>query len=226
MKTRTKALLLSLCAIALVAVTIVGTLAFLVSEKEVKNTFTVGDVQIKLDETVVNTDGTPTTDPATREEHGNEYHLIPGEVYTKDPQVTVKAGSEASYVRMLVTINHYDELQAIFNGGFLPQYFVNDWDAETWKTTGVIDVSADGKTATYEFRYKEIVAKADTDTVLEPLFTKFTCPTVFDNEDLKNLYADPKFEINVYGHAIQAATFDDADAAWAAFDAQKAAANP
>ena len=32
--------------------------------------------------------------------------------------------------------------------------------------------------------------------------------------------------ISVEGHAIQTASFDDADAAWAAFDAQYKAANP
>ena len=58
-KTKTKALLMSLCAVLLVAASVLGTMAYLTDSKDVKNTFTVGNVAIKLDEAKVNTDGTP-----------------------------------------------------------------------------------------------------------------------------------------------------------------------
>ena len=51
MKTRSKALLLTLCAVLLVTASVLGTMAFLTSTDEVKNTFTVGSVNIALDET-------------------------------------------------------------------------------------------------------------------------------------------------------------------------------
>lgn len=216
MKTKSKVLLLSLCAVLLVAATVMGTVAYLTSQAEVTNTFTVGDVQIKLDEAVVDKNGNPA---GGRTDQGNDYHLIPGQTYTKDPTVTVLANSENSYVRMLVTLNNYADLKTVFGDNFLPQNYVSDWDKETWVPvlTPVIDTAKD--TITYEFRYNGIVPMADKDTELEPLFETFTLPGTVDNADLK-LLNDPAFEIKVVGHAIQSATFKDADEAWAAFDEQ------
>ena len=50
MKTKSKALLLTLCAVLLVTASVLGTMAFLTSNDEVVNTFSVGSVAIKLDE--------------------------------------------------------------------------------------------------------------------------------------------------------------------------------
>ena len=52
MKARSKALLLALCAVLLVAVSVLGTMAYLTSKTQViTNTFTVGDINIELTET-------------------------------------------------------------------------------------------------------------------------------------------------------------------------------
>ena len=48
---------------------------------------------------------TSPTRPAPRVT-ANSYKLMPGTTYTMDPTVTVKAGSEESYVRMKVTFNN------------------------------------------------------------------------------------------------------------------------
>ena len=62
MKIRTKALLLVMCAVLLVVTTVMATLAFLTSTtKVVKNTFTVGNVVITLDEAPVDANGKKTT---------------------------------------------------------------------------------------------------------------------------------------------------------------------
>ena len=122
MKKTTKALLAILGVIMLMSVAVMGTVAYLTSTQEVVNTFPVGDVEIKVDETDVTPDGEP-VDGADRVE-GNEYHLIPGKSYVKDPTVTVIAGSEESYIRMKVTINCISELQAIFGEGFLPHEYI------------------------------------------------------------------------------------------------------
>ena len=58
MKTKSKALLMTLCAVLLVAASVLGTMAYLTSTDEVENTFTVGNVKIALDEAKVNADGT------------------------------------------------------------------------------------------------------------------------------------------------------------------------
>lgn len=95
MKTKSKALLLSLCAVMLVAASIFGTLAYLTDTDTVENTFTVGQVGITLDEADVHPDGTIDTNARV---HANEYHLMPGHEYIKDPTVHVDANSEDSWI--------------------------------------------------------------------------------------------------------------------------------
>ena len=102
MKTRSKALLLTLCAVLLVAASVLGTMAYLTSTDSVENTFTVGSVAITLDEAKVDENGTPVAN-ADRVE-ANSYKLMPGHTYTKDPTVTVEKGSESSYVRSRSTM--------------------------------------------------------------------------------------------------------------------------
>ena len=87
---RSKVLLTLLCAVALVVTSVFGTLAYLTDNEKVTNTFTVGLVDITLEETDIKSGGKTTT--------GNAYHLLPGHTYTKDPTVTVEAPSEDCYV--------------------------------------------------------------------------------------------------------------------------------
>lgn len=218
MKNMKKILLCCLCVVALVAASVLGTLAYLTDRDTAVNTFTVGNVDITLDEEAVNPDGTPTEEDDDRVQE-NEYHLIPGQTYVKDPTMTVKAGSEESYVRMLVTINCYSQLQAIFGEDFLPEEYVNGtWDSEIWPCVGS-ETDETANTITYEFRYHETVdaSESEEDIVLEALFQSFTLPGEITGEELATIQ---DLTITVEGHAIQAAGFDDADAAWTAFDAQ------
>lgn len=84
MKKKTLALVLALT--LLVAGVVGSTLAWLTDQTaEVKNTFTVGDINIGLTET--------TTD----------YKMVPGNTIAKDPTVTVKANSEACWLFVQVT---------------------------------------------------------------------------------------------------------------------------
>lgn len=81
-----------------ICLTIGGTLAWLSTKTgDVVNTFTVGDINITLDETDLNsTSGGKTTE-------GNTYKMVPGATITKDPQVTVKANSEACWLFVQIT---------------------------------------------------------------------------------------------------------------------------
>lgn len=120
-KTKTKALLMSLCAVLLVAASVLGTMAYLKDSKVVKNTFTVGNVAISLDEAkvdgngnAIDKDGKIVTNPADAERvPGNAYKLLPNHTYVKDPTVTVKTPSVDSYVRMKVTFNKASALIAM-----------------------------------------------------------------------------------------------------------------
>ena len=239
MKANKKALALVLCALMLVAASVFGTLAYLTDTDAVTNTFTVGKVDIKLDETDVNIYGVK--DGETRVA-ANDYHLIPGHEYTKDPMVTVLPGSEESYVRMMVEINFSKELDEIFDptGANLLSIF-DGYDEKNWAYVGNTE-DADNNTRTYEFRYigeqyegskEDTVAMtrnddpADIEAIkLDPLFDGFTVPTWFNNAHLEKLVKledgeiIDQFTINVTAHAIQADGFADADAAWAAFAEQ------
>lgn len=217
MKSYAKVLVVVLCAILLVVGSVMGTLAYLTDRQAVVNTFTVGDVDIKVDETPVTPDGEPIPGEDRVEE--NEYHLIPGQSYTKDPTMTVVKGSEESYVRMMVTINCISELRAIFGADFLPHEFIEGKDSNIWVYESTVENG--DNTVTYEFRYHTTVDafEATEDVVLEPLFTKINVPGEITGEQLATI-AD--LEIRVEGHAIQTLSFDNADDAWAAFDAQMA----
>lgn len=213
MKTRSKALLLSLCAVLLVAATIFGTMAYLTSQDTVTNTFTVGKVAIKLDEAKANPDGSLVAN-ADRVK-ANEYKLLPGHTYNKDPMVTVLGGSESSYVKMTVTFSMADELDAIFapDGADMLKIF-NGYNATNWIAKGN-SKDETANTRTYEFWYKEAVAAPDGDVALDALFDSITVPGEITGAQLATI-EDMTITVNAY--AIQADGFADAEAAWAAFN--------
>lgn len=212
MKTRSKALLLALCAVLLVAATIFGTMAYLTSTDTVTNTFTVGKVNIKLDEAKANPDGSLVANADRVKE--NQYKLLPGHTYNKDPMVTVLSGSESSYVKMTVTFSKAKELDAIFapDGADMLKIF-NGYDAANWIAKGNTK-DATANTRTYEFWYKEAVAAPTADVALDALFDSITVPGEITNEQLATI---ERMTITVNAYAIQADGFADAAAAWAAF---------
>ena len=98
MKTKTKALALALCAVLLVVSTVFVTMAYLTSKTDVvTNTFTVGKVTITLDEADVKSDGTYVSNKDARVD-ANEYKLIPGHTYIKDPTIHVADDSEECWL--------------------------------------------------------------------------------------------------------------------------------
>ncbi|MBQ7313552.1 MAG: hypothetical protein IJW81_08225, partial [Clostridia bacterium] len=90
-----------LSAAALVTASVFGTMAYLTDEEAVTNTFTVGKVGLTLDELDVDNDG-DTTDNITVDntvrDQANEYHLLPGHTYIKDPTVHIDETSEDCWV--------------------------------------------------------------------------------------------------------------------------------
>ena len=244
MKTKSKALLLTLCAVLLVAASVLGTMAYLTSTDTVTNTFTVGKVEIKLDEAKVTADGIPVEGAARVT--ANSYKLMPGNTYTKDPTVTVKAGSEESYVRMKVTFNnatkiialctdpeYADEVTGAENAfplirmvkfveanaakwdGIIPDNMVETEDMLAMPKYFAYDKTAD--TLTYIFYYRETVTATTADVVLPVLFNSITVPEWVTGEQLAERN---NFKITVVAEAIQAGSFANADKAWAAFAEQ------
>ena len=114
MKTRSKAFLLMLCAVSLVTASVLGTMAYLTSTAEVKNTFAVGSVSITMDEEDVDNDSDTsdnvTVDGVVRDK-ANSYKLMPGHTYTKDPIIHVGSGSEDCYLFVKV-VDEISEIEA------------------------------------------------------------------------------------------------------------------
>ena len=212
MKSKKKVFVTVLCAVLLVAASVLGTMEYLTSQDTVKNTFTVGNVQIKLDEAKANPDGSLVAN-ADRVK-ANSYKLLPGHTYNKDPMVTVLGGSEKSYVKMTVTFTKASELDAIFapDGANMTSIF-NGYDSTNWTYKGNTE-DTDKNTRTYEFWYKETVAAPDGDVALDALFDSITVPGTITNAQLATIEG---MTITVNGYAIQADGFANAEAAWAAF---------
>lgn len=230
MKKTQKILALVLCAVLLVGASVMGTLAYLTSQDEVVNTFTVGQVKIELHET-----GEKTRDDETV---GLDLHLLPGVPVDKDPTVTVLKNSEDSYVRVNVKVSdveklkeafegltytgvHGEDLPYVTDGMFNLHLIVEGWNAEDWAFESY-------ENGVYEFRYVGELAEngvvpkntAD-DTKLPALFTKVVLPTDMTNELIKKLEG---VNITVTADAIQADGFvangtqTAVEAAWAAFE--------
>jgi len=251
MKFSKKTLLMAACMMLCVTMTALGTVAYLTDRDSVANTFTVGKIDITVDETDVDENGNPLVkvdtegdgfnegdedDKVMTEEEAakyldgqkqalprvtaNDYKLIPGGTYTKDPTMTVKKGSEDCYVRMIVKINMIDALKEVFGDDFLPQNYVKGWDPAVWISTKEIEkITEDGEDWwVYEFRYHEAVPSPEVDRKLPALFTEIEIPKEIPGDQLAKLDG---LDIKVEGHAIQTAAFNGvADAAWNAFDAQ------
>lgn len=239
MKMKRKSLIMLVCALMIITSMAFGTIAYLTDRAGVTNRFTIGNVDIVVDETEVDEEGQPIPDPDEdpedpdddfeRTEEENEYPLIPGTEYVKDPTLTVKAGSEESYVRLMVTVSHMKEIKAIFEelsqqysikyvNGFVPGDYVTGRDNTVWELVGGVKEDETNNVFTMEFRYPNPVAPTDTeDVVLPALFETIKIPGELTYKHLDSI---KDFSIEINGNAIQTTGFENAEAAWEAFDIQ------
>ena len=184
MKTKSKALLLTLCAVLLVTASMLGTMAYLTSTASVENTFTVGSVAITLDETDVDN----STADANRDQ-ANSYKLMPGHTYTKDPTIHVAAASEDCYLFVKVA----NEITAIEGETTVAAQMT----AKGW-------VAVDGVTGVYVYTQSNapaVVAGGSNVTV----FDNFTISGTVDNATLAT-YNNKTITVTAY--AIQADGFE------------------
>lgn len=204
MKKGSKALLLVISAVLLVAVSVGLTVAYFTDEANVENTFTVGKVDISLYE-----EGAEYAEDGT---YGQTYSNVqPGDELPKAPTVTVEKGSVESYVRMIVTVDFEQAMAQEQLGDSLDGIFAGL--NANWIPAGKT-VSDDLSSVKYEYRYAKTVEALDEAVELEALFTEIVIPEEWDSDDLNGFN---NMKINVEGHAIQAKHLDTADAAWAAF---------
>lgn len=175
-----KKIALSIAAIALVICCAVGgTLAWLTDQTgPVTNTFTVGNIDITL-----------------AESKNLDLKMVPGNTITKDPKVTVVAGSEACWLFVKV------EKSANFDS-FLTYTMADGWTQLTG-VTGVYYREVAAPTTDQEFAVlannqvtvKDTVTKADMDNLTS---SGATLPT-----------------LTFTAYAVQQANIADATTAWA-----------
>jgi len=224
MKTARKAILLVLCAIALVVSAVMGTLAYFTDSKAVTNTFTVGKVYIELDEFDIDNDenkaDNTTVNNETRDK-ANEYHLLPGQSYKKDPTVHVEADSENAWLFVEV-LNEIKLVEAeTVAGGYTS---IED----QIKNNGWTLLEGAGKGASKV--YYQAHAKADTvkDYVVFSNFkidgNKAVPNGKGDGTNTFNITDFGKAKVNVTAYAIQEAGFENnPTGAWTALQGQLAA---
>ena len=223
MKLKNKTLVLIICILVLLNFSMFSTLAWMTDTSQVVNTFTVGKVEIDLNETDVDEDG---------DTKKNEYKLIPGSDQDKDPTLTVMKGSEECYIRMIVNVYNADTVKAIVandrHGLDSFTDLLGGLDQNIWQLEGITENTSENMLS-YEFRYKTTVSGLDAqgkplaeDVELTPLFTKLLVPGTLTMDELNALH-EGGFKIVVEGHAIQQLGFDNADEAWAAFKEEEEA---
>ena len=163
MKKKSLALVLAL---AMIVVCVVGgTLAWLIDKTDpVTNTFTTSDVDITLTETTTN------------------YQMIPGYTITKDPKVTVLAGSEKCY--LFVKVAESDNFDT-----FMTYDMADGWTAltgvngvfyrvvETSTGNQTFSVLANDKVTVRDTVTKENMNALKADGAIQPTltFTAYAC---------------------------------------------------
>ena len=199
-----------LALVMVAGISVAGTLAFLTSTTdEVKNTFTVGSVAITLDEADVNTDGTYVTDVNNRV-YENEYKLMPGHEYIKDPTVHVDTNSENAYLFVKV------------ENGIAAIEDESNTIADQMEDNGWAPVSGTDNV----YAYEAVVKAGENHKVFDSFKVSGDVEGTKPDEPVAGtLYLSDyaAAEITVTAYAIQADGFSSADAAWTAFAAQELA---
>ena len=196
-----KSIIALVCVLALALGSMFGTLAYLTDTETAANVFTVGKVGITLDE--ANTDKDKVDGAIPERDTSNDYHLIPGQTYPKDPTIHVNADSEDCWLFVKVengiaaieadtepegTTDRYLEIE--------DQLKANGWNL------------LPGKTNIYT---RTSPASAGDNIVV---FSEFKIDGSGVNNTYRAQYANA--DITVTAYAIQAAGFADAASAWTA----------
>ena len=212
-----KKMIIVLCslvaAVAIVVASVTATVAYLTSSAAVSNVFTIGNVGITMTESKVTTDGVKTDDGATQVDT-NTYHLVPNKTYSKDPRITVNAGSEDSYLFVLVR-NDIQSIEDPSKDTIAMQLAANGWAKFTKASTGWVYVWVDvGNVPTGDVEKTENTAFAATaKTAIPKTYTVFETFSIAPNADVSTFGAA---KVTLTAVAIQDEGFDSVDAAWAA----------
>ncbi len=203
----TKRTILTIVAIILTcAISVAATLAYLYDKSETAvNSFSAGNVKISLDEAKVNVYGVPVDENGNEVSLGdaprvtkNEYTLIPGRQYTKDPTIYVEGGSEDCLVFVLMyipqsvrnVINYDQDVDR-------NQIKKNNWTEEY--TGGCIPKEVENADDYELFVYNGVVQASEADTKL-PFFSTITVDESVPKDQIAQVDLN---EIRITAFAIQ-----------------------
>ena len=191
---------LSMAAVSLVLVTVLVTVAFLTSSSKVENTFTVGDVGIYMYESSVDTNGKAIADTDKngnmKDSDRNQYRLVPGKTYDKDPTIYIVEKSEDSFLFVKIN-NGIADIEAS-NNKISAQMEANGWKIITSSETESVYVYAN---TVGEREHAEKVKALDSEKREIPVFESFTLKNDAKVEDYDQA------AIVLCAYAIQADTF-------------------
>lgn len=211
MKKAKKVILFALCAVLLVAASVAGTVAYLTSTDTATNTFTIGKVNITLEEYDVDPQSGLKKTPLAKVENLTDLELVPGRTIEKHPFVTVTADSEPCWLFVKVE-NGLEAYEASGNTTIADQLAANGWVALTGE--GIED-------GVY---YYNSIIPTSADAQVKNVFTSIT---IADNAESVSGWADiaTNGNIKVTAYAIQSEGFNakgtaaaNAADAWAALN--------
>ena len=195
-----KSILLTLTAVVLaMAIGVGGTIAYFTSTTDdVKNTFTVGNVAITLDEAKVTYADDVWTAGSERVTTNTYENVYPGAHLPKDPTIHVAADSQDAYVAMKVVISKaaawkalaedhasLNDLETVFEG-----YKEADWTK--------IAATEQGDNLVYVYMWEQGKVSANADLTL---FTAMNIPAELSSEEIETLDG---FTVTATGYAVQA----------------------
>ena len=177
-KQRNRRIALVLCVMfAVLAVSVGGTVAWLTDTTDsVVNTFTAGDINIEL-----------------AESEDLDLKMVPGNTITKDPKVTVKAGSEACW--LFVKVEKSDNFDT----------FMSYEMAEGWTLVP-------GQTNVY---YREVGAATTDSSFAVIKDNKVTVKEEVTKQQLNALTTETRPTLTFTAYAVQKDNIADAQTAWA-----------
>lgn len=221
--TKKKVITLALVVIIAVAAITSASLAYFTDTKTAKNTFTMGDVKITLDEAAVDDNGHAIDGDRVKENNYGIDAAFPGAVLDKDPTVH-NNGKNSAYIRATVNVSNWMNLVAAYYPDFKETFPNDGYKAalnllvgelgDGWSVVEVVagDVFTIGQfDAKFVLKYDGVLASGESTT---PMFEHITIPTGIDNVNASNFD-----EVKIVAQAIQANSFDSWEAAFAAFDA-------
>ena len=175
-----------------------GTVAWLIANPApVVNTFTYGDINIRLEETNTNLDGD--NDPNT-----NEYEMIPGREIVKDPKVTVLGGSEDCW--LFVKLDKSETFDTYLT------YSIDDTTVEG--ATTIWTALGDAYPGVYYREVNETTTNAVSFTVLKGDAVQVKDGVTKEQMDALAVEDAVQPKLTITAYACQKANIDTAVAAW------------